>query len=518
MRPRISHLLVAAALFLASGCTSPREYVHNGFKVGPNYCPPKVSTEQHWIDANDARIGEKSDVAGHWWTVFNDPVLNHLIECAASQNLSLREAGFRVLQARAQLGIAKGELFPQTQNMQLAYDRYAFPGGSFQGFSYPESFGDQWNLRFNLTWELDFWGRFRRAVLSAEDSLDASVAGYDGVLVTLLADVATDYVQIRTLQRRIRCVTENAELQRKLVNAAQRRQVVGQTGRLDLAQTSSVLDQTESQIPQLRITLRQTCDRLCVLMGMPPFALDKQIGEGPIPTAPKEVAVGIPADLLRRRPDVRRAERLAAAQGEQIGIATADLYPRMGIMGQLGWQAANFARFTAPTAFNSYVGPAFQWEILNYGRIVNNVKLQDAQFQELLTAYRNAVLQADSEAEDALVAFLQAHDGAACLDRSVKHAEEARDILVAQYEAGAVDPTRLMLVAQTLVQQQDLQAQAHGQIALGLVQVYRALGGGWETPISPFSPEEIPAPPPLETTAPTQKQPAPPDHPPPAKD
>ncbi len=245
MRPRISHLLLAAALLLASGCTGPREYVRNGFKVGPNYCPPKVSTEQHWIDANDVRIGEKADVAGHWWTVFNDPVLNHLIECAASQNLSLREAGFRVLQARAQLGIAKGELFPQTQNVQAAYDRYAYPGGSFTGFPYPESFGDQWNLRFNLTWELDFWGRFRRAVLSAEDSLDASVAGYDGVLVTLLAVVATDYVQVRTLQRRIQCVTENAELQRKLVNAAQRRQAVGQTGRLDLAQTSSVLDQTE---------------------------------------------------------------------------------------------------------------------------------------------------------------------------------------------------------------------------------------------------------------------------------
>ena len=280
------------------------------------------------------------------------------------------------------------------------------PGGSFT-VKLPEllgrisnnllfgKFGDQWNLKFNLTWELDFWGRFRRAVLSAEDSLDASVAGYDGVLVTLLADVATDYVQIRTLQRQIQCVTENAELQRKLVRAAERRQAMGQIGRLDLAQTSSVLDQTESQIPQLRITLRQTCDRLCVLMGMPPFELEKQIGEGPIPTGRQEVAVGIPADLLRRRPNVRRAERLAAAQGEQIGIAEADLYPRIGILGVLGWQAPRLLRFPFGQFFYANVGPAFQWDILNYGRIVNNVKLQDAQFQELLAAYRNTVLQAD---------------------------------------------------------------------------------------------------------------------------
>jgi NodT family efflux transporter outer membrane factor (OMF) lipoprotein len=496
-----------AAAILTSGCTSLKDYVNNGFKVGPSYGQPEACTAKHWLDAADVRMREGEEPINRWWTVFNDPTLDHLIQCAVEQNLSLREAGFRVLEARALLQIAQGTFFPQSQYMFGAYDRVV---ASAAATGFPE-FGAQYynlvNYGFNLTWELDFWGRYRRAIAAADATLDASVAGYEDVMVTLLGDVATNYVTVRTLQKRIQYAQENIDLERKIVGIAEKRRRGGQIGRLDLAQTNSVLDQTESQIPQLQIDLRQACNRLCVLLGTPPYDLQQQLGTGDIPIAPQQVAVGIPVDLLRRRPDVRRAERLAVAQGEQIGIAEADLYPRFALTGTLGWEAQDLSHlFTAP-AFNSSVGPAFQWNILNYGRLSNNVKLQEAHYQELVTTFRDSVLQANAEAENALTAFLWSHERARALDQSVVHSKEANDILLDQYNAGAVDITRLMLVMQTLVQQRDLQATAHGQIAQGLVQVYRALGGGWTPPAAPPAAATAAAPA-AQGVAPVESQPA----------
>ena len=481
--------MLAAAL-LISGCTSTRDYVKNGFKVGPSNAPPEACAAKHWLDAADVRVREGEEPPNRWWTVFSDPTLDHLVQCAVQQNLTLRQAGCRVLEARAQLAITEGRLFPQTQTMTGYFDRdvvsAAASGTAPAGFpTVPATYLDLANVGFNLSWEFDFWGRYRRAIAAADANLDASVAGYEDVMITLLGDVATNYVIVRTLQQRIQYAKENIDLERKIVSITERRHRAGQVGRLDLAQTNSVLDQTEAQIPQLQISLRQACNRLCVLLGMPTYDLLRQLGTGDIPIAPKEVTVGIPVDLLRRRPDVRRAERIAVAQGEQIGIAEAALYPAFGLTGTLGWEAQDVTKLFTSPAFNSSFGPGFQWNILNYGRLRNNVRLQEAQYHEFVTAFRNVVLQANAEAEDSLVAFLWSHEQARALDRSVSHAREANDILLEQYNAGAVDVTRLMLVMQTLVQQRDLQAVAHGQIAQGLVQLYRALGGGWTAPTLP---------------------------------
>ena len=256
---------------------------------------------------------------------------------------------------------------------------------------------------------------------------------------------------------------------------------------LDPDQAESTLAQTEAQIPQLEIQLRQTCNRLCVLLGMPPEDLRARLEQGPIPTAPPEVAVGIPADLLRRRPDVRRQERLAAAQCEQIGIAEADFYPAISINGTLGYSAEALpALWTAP-AFRGSAGPVFQWKILNYGRIVNNVCLQDAKFQQAVANYQNTVLKANEEAENGLVQFLRAQQRAKSMAVSVRAAEKAAKVAVAQYKGGLIDFNRVALVEQNLVQQQDLLAQSRGQIALGLIHVYKALGGGWQIRCEPAS-------------------------------
>jgi NodT family efflux transporter outer membrane factor (OMF) lipoprotein len=497
-------LLVAAVL---CGCTPFKQYVQNGFKVGPNYCLPATPVAHQWIDADDKRVRTDADDLSAWWTVFNDPGLDSLICCAYRQNLTLREAGCRVLQARAQLGITGGQIFPQNQNMAGDYSRNAMSRAAANHDNITKPYFDQWNAGFNLNWELDFWGRFRRAIEADAANLDASVENYDDVLVTLLGDVASNYVQMRTLQERIECAQANVQLQRKTLEMADAHFRAGRRDELDVLQGRSTLEQTEAQICELEISLRKTVVQLCILLGMPPEDLQPRLGPAPIPNALPDVALGIPADLLRRRPDVRRAERLAAAQCARIGIAEADFYPAFSINGTLGYSAQEFRELFRPSALNGAVGPSFQWNLLNYGRIRNNVRLQDAKFQESVTTYRKTVLNANQEVENGLVTFLKAQRRTEFQSASVADAQKGVTIVLAQYHAGAIDLTRVTQLEQFLVQQQDVLAQARGEIATGLIQVYKALGGGWQirvngceqtalvpTGAAPLPPQRLPAP------------------------
>jgi outer membrane protein TolC len=511
----------------------------NGLKVGPNYCRPPAPVAEHWIDA--ARPADNGDAAGAakpkvlevsedltaWWSVFNDPVLDRLIADAYRQNLTLREAGFRVLEARAQLGIARGGFFPQQQFAQGAYTRQGGRAGFF----------DQWNFGFGLAWELDFWGRFRRAIEAADDQLDASVEGYDYVLVTLLGDVASNYVQVRTDQEQIALLEIIVKFQKDVRDVAQDQLQKGARNvtAVDLNQAESNLQQTQAQIAQLKIDLRQANNRLCILLGTPPVELWNSVDvwksedqrkaaelnqwrnelytlldtgdlgktevikkiEGLwdaisslyIPTAAQDVAAGIPADLLRRRPDVRQAERLAAAQAEQIGIAEADLYPAFSIHGTLGYQANKLSQLFTSGGFNGTFGPSFQWDLLNYGRIVNNVRLQDARFQELVVNYQDTVLRAASEVENGLVTFLQSQERAELLRGSAQAGRRAAVVagrLVREAPQAVGFPfNQAAVILQTLVQQENSWAQARGNIAQGLIQVYRGLGGGWQIRLAP---------------------------------
>jgi len=485
------------------GCTSPRDYFRNRFKVGPEYSPPSAPTAENWIDAADVRVRQDPEEQARWWTVFRDSVLNSLIVDAYQQNLTLGQAGMRVLQARAQLGIAIGGIFPQQQGASGSYTALGRSIAGINGPFFGQRYFDQWQFGFNMAWELDFWGRLRRAVESADARLSASVEEYDDVLVTLLGDVATNYVQARVAQEQIELVRENVELQRQILKIAEARFEAGRVSELDVDQARSTLAQTEAQIPVLEIVLRRAQNRLCVLMGMPPQRLEERIGQRTIPSPPSHVVVGIPAQLLARRPDVRRAERLVAAQSEQIGIAEADLYPAISITGNLGFQALQFSQLFSSRAFTGSEGPSFQWNLLNYNRIANNIRLQDARLRELILAYQQTVLLAAEEVEDGLVTFLRAQERTRHMEESVLNAEKAVNVVIAQYRAGTVDFNRVALIAQDLVRQQDLLAQAQGQIALGLIQVYRALGGGWQIRLTPE--EDLAAVEPAEPPAPRKK-------------
>jgi len=479
--------LVGALALALGGCTPLREYVHNGFKVGPNYQRPAAPAADHWIDAADVRVRSETADDSHWWTVFGDPVLDSLVAGAYEQNLTLREAGFRVLQARAQLGVARGNLFPQAQQATGSYNRTALSSQVANREFILERFYSQWDQGFSLAWELDFWGRFRRSIEAAADVLDASVESYDDVLVTLIGDVASNYVQMRILEKQIELTRANIALQRETLGIAVARFEGGQATELDVDQSKSVLAQTEALIPELEIQLRTFNNQLCVLLGIPPEELSTRLGAGAIPTAPATVAVGIPADLLTRRPDVRRVEREAAARSEQIGIAVADWYPSISLTGSIGFSAEDISDLYTSSAFQGKVGPSFNWNVLNYGRILNNVRAQDAVFQETVARYQNTVLRAQQEVEDGLVTFLRAQQRARYYGESVAAAEKAVKIAVVQYKGGLIDFNRVATLEQNLVDQQNFLAQARGEIALGLIQVYRALGGGWQLRCPPDS-------------------------------
>lgn len=476
-----------------TGCTSWSEYVHNGFKVGPNYGRPPAPVAQAWIDAADKRVRSESADDSQWWNTFHDPVLSDLVQSAYRQNLTLREAGFRILQARAQLGIAVGQLFPQQQQNTGSFAAEAVSINEANRQLTAQRWYNQWNYGFSLAWELDFWGRFRRAIEASEATLDASVEDYDDVLVTLLGDVATNYVQYRTTEQRIVYAQENVQLQRKILELATARFRGGQTSELDVNQAQSDLSSTEALIPRLRIQQREANNRLCVLLGAPPEDLQQRLGKGAIPSAQPDVAVGIPAELLRRRPDIRRAERQAAAQCAEIGVAESDFYPHISIDGSLGWGSQRLGNLLTAKSFTGSVGPEFRWNILNYGRILNNVRAQDARFQELVVTYQQTVLQANEEVENGLVRFLESQSEVQSLSTSVSAAKKSVDEGMAQYQGGMTDFNRVAVLQQRLVQSEEQLAQAQGSIAEGLVDTYRALGGGWQIRLAPRDGQTPPA-------------------------
>jgi len=465
--------------FVVAGCGLD-EWARNGGKVGPNYIPARVAVAENWLDYQDPRLRSEEAELGRWWSAFGDPVLDSLIDEAFQQNLSLRVAGERIAESRARRGIAVGNLFPQQQEIAGSAtankaSTEAANGGTEQWFRNTE-------VGFNVAWELDLWGRFRRAIEAADADLEASVANFDDVLVVLLADVAANYVQYRTFQERIAVARRNVQIQEASYQLANDKFKAGNATERDAQQARQILEQTRASIPPLEAGQRQASNALCVLLGIPPVDLTERLaGEGTIPSAPPEVAVGIPADLLRRRPDVRRLERQTAAQSALIGVAKADLYPRLSLLGSIGVRAEDFGDlFDTPGSLSGFVGPSVQWDVFNYGRIGSNVQAQEARFRQFVYSYQEAVLRAGREAEDAAVSFLKSQERARYLAESVAAASRTVEITQDQYKDGAIDFTPVFLFEETLAEQQDELTLARGQIALSLVDLYRALGGGWE--------------------------------------
>ncbi len=460
------------SLLLVAGCA----------KVGPNYARPPAEMNQNWLEAQDHRLETDPGDCRAWWQVFKDPILDRLIETAYRKNLNLRVAGLRVLEARAQLGAAGGQLYPQTQQANGSLERVHESQRVPASVNYSEA-----TLGLTATWEIDFWGKFRRAVESADASLMASVANYDSILVSLTGSAANLYITIRTLERRLIIAHRNVDTQRKSLEIAEYRFEGGTTSKRDVDQARSLLAGTEATVPVLQIQLRQATDALCVLLGMPPSLLAEQLQgrEAEIPAPPAKVAVGIPVELLRRRPDVRAAEYNAMAQCAQIGVSKAQLYPAVSLSGTFGFASSTINSFSLGdislwSSRAGAAGPSVAWNIFNYGQLTNLVRVQDARFQELLVTYVNTVLGAQQDVEDNLTGFLRSQEESTLLEESVNAAQSSLDLAVIQYSEGITDFTTVLTAQQSLLSAEDSLASAMGNISGFLVGVYRALGGGWE--------------------------------------
>lgn len=465
-------LLVAAAISM-SGC----------FKLGPDFVPPAAKVSEAWQDQTNPSL--KQGDFRQWWTVFQDPVLNQLIEQAYQQNLGLQAAAVRIQEARARLGIARGKLFPQTQEIGVGLFHNQHSGNE-PNFTTFDRYYTSFNMGFDAIWEVDIWGKFRRGIESADAMLEVSELEYDDVLVTLTAEVAASYTQIRAFEQRLKLARANIEIQQGSLRIAEAQYRNGIATELDVQQAKSLLHATTAMLTNLEVGLRQSRNALCVLLGLPPEQLaDSLAGTQSIPSAPAEVVIGIPAEVVRRRPDIRREELKAATQSAMIGLAKADLFPRLSLQGSIGALAGSTQGIDAfdvlgSQAMAAKIGPTITWPILHYGRLKNNVRVQDAKFQEQLINYQNTVLKALQEVEDAMVGFLKTREQLSDLQQSVEASQRSVDISLAQYRDGMEDFNRVLYAQQFLVQQQDKLTSAQGDVAKYLIAVYKALGGGWE--------------------------------------
>jgi len=452
-------------------------------RVGPDFHPQHESWSEHWSSTSIEQVTQQSaqpDVR-QWWLIFNDPNLEHLITAADANNGDLKIAGLRVIEARAQLGIALAGRYPQVQ--QASADVLASARKRSDGFDPHSGVYLQTGAGFLVGWELDFWGRFARAIESADASFFAAQANRDATLVLLHAQLANTYYTLRTAEARVRIARENAQLQKRSYDIALKLFKSGETDELDLQQAKTQYLGTLSSIPDLESQIVLARHALSVLLGRPPGPLpelDVQPGhDGVVPLVNRAVLQDVPADLLLRRPDVRAAEYQMAAQSAQIGVAEADFYPSVSLLGSLVWSGSTLSG--SPNTLAVAVGPSVTWNVFDHGRITNNVRVQDARLQQLTVAYQNTVREAAREADDAATTLISALQRDTILDDAQGAARRSLTLANTIYREGYSDFQRVLDAQRALFAQQDAYVVNRGNAVGSLIALYKAVGGGWYT-------------------------------------
>lgn len=465
-------ILILIYLFL-SGC----------FMVGPDYKDPQQIEAKHWIKT-DASIKKSRIKNANWWDVFHDKTLTSLIHQGYQNNLSLRSAAVHVLQTRALLAQAVGNFYPQQQALMGNYTYNRLGGQSLESLL-PQSF-DTAIMGFSATWEVDFWGKYRRAILSNDAAFLASFAAYDNALITLTADIATTYIAICTTEELIQITKQNIKVQAEGLKISKARFGAGETSLLDVEQAQTELSQTEATIPPLRSQLQRQKDALAVLLGTTPDKVDEFLHKThPIPKAPSTVAVGIPKEALAKRPDIHQARLEAIAQSEAIGAVKANLYPSLSLTGTFAFASNNIPPSQVSNIFNwnnrtITAGPAFNWPILNYGQITNAVRAQDAAFQQALLNYMDLVLKAQQEVQDNITQFIESKKTEKSLLVANRAAIKSTQLALIRYREGESDYTPVLDSERQQLKVQTSLTNAQGDIPKALVALYRSLGGGWQ--------------------------------------
>jgi NodT family efflux transporter outer membrane factor (OMF) lipoprotein len=409
-----------------------------------------------------------------WWTTLNDPELSSLIDRAVLGNLDLKKALARVREARARRGMAKADLFPTLDATGSAtWSRSSKDTGTGKT-------SDLYAASFDAGWELDIFGGVRRSVEAAEADLRTGHEGLRDVLVSLLAEVALNYVEVRTFQTRLTVAEANLEAQNETYQLTLWRYQAGLSDELAVQQARYNLENTRSQIPTLRTGLEEAMNRIAVLLGEQPGKIHEEVKKQvPIPVTPLKVAVGVPADLLRRRPDVRRAESQLAAQTARVGVATADLYPKFTLSGSIGLEALSMSNLSSSGIWSLSGGPGITWAIFKAGAIRQNIEVQSALEEQYFIAYEAAVLSALEEIENALVAYAEEQQRRQSLSEATQAAQKAVELAQHKYQAGLTDFSNVLDAQRSLLSFQDQLAQSNGTVTSNLVRLYKAVGGGW---------------------------------------
>ena len=482
MRDRTAWIAATAlsATVLSGGCT-----------VGPNYKQPPVETPAAWSEISHriASANEETRLAG-WWHGLGDPILDELIERATASNHDLRIATARVRQARAERVVVAGGQWPQVNAQASAARLRASEHGTLSGLEQiPVNLGDiplpgeeidLFRAGFDAAWELDVFGRRRRAVEQADALLEAAAARRNDVLVSLIAEVAREYLELRTLQRRIDVARANVNVQRETAELIKQRRDAGLASDLEVAQANAQLERSRSRLPALRAAAERTMHRLAVLLGKPPQALVSKLTEHrPLPKPPADIALGLPSSLLERRADVRAAERELAAATAGVGVATAELFPRFSLSAALGLESQNVADLLRRGSAAWTLAPSMRWPVFDAGRARARVGIADARGEQALARFEQTVLRAFEDVENAVSRLVRSRQRSAALTRAVAAARRAAELARERHRSGLVDFLAVLDAERTAHSVEDELAASRGEELTSCVALYKALGGGW---------------------------------------
>jgi len=464
--------------------------------VGPDYKKPEIATPDAWSDAILAETpDEPTAPIQAWWELFNDPVLNGLIEEARQSNLDLQTALASVREARARLAYAGGQKLPEVSAFGRVTDTKLSNNGALAQVAPPGGFTSQGMMVFGLdaAWEIDVFGRVRREVEAESARFEASIESYRDALVSLYAEVALTYIEIRSYQAHIAKAQQNIDAQSKSLGLTEERFNDGLTSELDVQQAKSILYGTEAVIPQFRILLNRAYNRLAVLCGKDAGTLQNEIANtAKLPTPDMDPAAGVPADLLRQRPDIRRAEREVAAATADIGAATAQLYPKFALKGSIGLESRSVSDLFDSSSIIWTVAAPVHWNIFTAGRTLDSIEIQEKQQTQAILQYRQKVLEALEEVENALYAYQESRQREAHLKQAVTATGSAVDLVTTQYESGLTDFDNVLNMQSALYDQENKLVSSQTEALKSIIALYKAIGGGWSPPAQTVVEEETP--------------------------
>ncbi len=481
----MKHLYFISGMLLATLLT--------GCMIGPDYKRPETTAPESWHKPTPEKVEAEPIAIDEWWTVFEDEILTDLMRQAATNNLDLKTAFSRIDEATALRGIAKGDYWPQIDGTGGATANRLddVSGGSLAQDRTPNLY----SVGLDASWELDFWGRIRRSVRSADASLQASVEDYRDTLIILYSEIANSYLGIRELQMRIALAKGNVKSQKDTLKLTQGRYDAGLVPEMDVHQSNLNLSRTESAVPAMRQGLAAAINRLAVLTGQTPTMILSQVGHrDKVPHPDIKILTGLPANLLRQRPDVRRAEQQLRAQSEKIGVAKADLLPRISLSGSFALTSTESGELSQSGSQSYQFGPTFRWALFQGGRIRSNIRAEEARTDQAVFQYQQAVLLALEDVENAYISCREERDRLDYIQESVTAAQKTVSQVNTLYENGLVTFLNVLDAERSLAEQEDSLAQSNGRLSRNIVSVYRSLGGGWDIPEEKAVPESPPEP------------------------